>query len=251
MIIKENAIVLKSINYSNSSQIMSLYTRNHGKISMLAKGSRNKSAKQFAGTFEPTLHVEIVYREKDVNVLAIVREFEILDYFYGIRSSLKYMYNAFYLLDFVNECTTSHDANQGLFQLLHTSLKYLSMGANAEKTRFFFQIKALILLGVMPIMTECAACAKPLIGSYVFFVPKESGIVCRRCKAEMECAFLQISIQTLRTLQNLEVMPWTGLKKINLSQRMISELNMFFRFYLHSFLYKDLRTFKLIGNSYE
>ncbi|WP_372366979.1 DNA repair protein RecO [Candidatus Uabimicrobium sp. HlEnr_7] len=248
MIIKEDAIVLKSINYSNSSQIMSLYTKDHGKISMLAKGSRNKSAKQFAGTFEPTLHVEVVYREKDANVLAIVREFEIVDYFYGVRSSLKYMYNAFYLVDFVNECTVSHDPNQGLFQLLHTSLKYLSMGASAEKIRFFFQIKSFILLGIMPILTECCLCSKVLIGSYVFFIPKESGIICRKCKESNEDAFLQISMQALRTLKNLEVVSWAGLKKVNLSVRIVNELNMFFRFYLQSFLYKDLRTFKLIGS---
>lgn len=247
MIIKQDAIVLKSINYSNSSQIVTLYTKNYGKISFIAKGSRNNKSKKFSGSFEPTLHVEVVYRQKNVGALCVVREFDIVDHFYNVRKSLERIYNALYLVDFVNECTTSHDSSQGLFQLLQTSLKYLSLQANCEKVRYFFQVKALVLIGLLPYFRECYYCGRKFTERAIFFDTNESAIVCRKCQTKIMGRFLEISLQTLKILQSLELIPWEGLKKISLSQRVIRELDIFFCFYLQSMLDKNLRTFKFLG----
>ena len=63
MIVKTEAIILRSINYGETSKIVTLYTRQLGTIAVMAKGSRNPKSK-FGSSLQPMSHVQVVFYYK-------------------------------------------------------------------------------------------------------------------------------------------------------------------------------------------
>ncbi|HSP87123.1 MAG TPA: DNA repair protein RecO, partial [Ignavibacteriaceae bacterium] len=63
-IIKTEAVVLSKMDYRDSSNILSLYTKDFGKLSVIHKGARSpKSKKGFIA--EPLNHLHIIIYKKD------------------------------------------------------------------------------------------------------------------------------------------------------------------------------------------
>ena len=70
-ILKSEGVVLRRIKYSETSLILTFYTKDQGKISLIAKGARNPKSK-FVGALEPATYASIVYYHKDSRELQLL-----------------------------------------------------------------------------------------------------------------------------------------------------------------------------------
>ncbi len=73
MLTRSEAIVLRNLNYGETSQIVTLFTRQQGKLSVLAKGARLPTSK-FGSTLQPLSYIQVVYYEKPHRTLFLLRE---------------------------------------------------------------------------------------------------------------------------------------------------------------------------------
>ncbi|MHC4782578.1 MAG: DNA repair protein RecO, partial [Planctomycetota bacterium] len=75
MQIKDKAICLRAVNYSETSQVVTLFTRDHGKVAAMARGSRRRKS-SFDGALEVFSFGEVMFIIKESGgQLATLTEF--------------------------------------------------------------------------------------------------------------------------------------------------------------------------------
>ena len=173
-----NAIVLRRMNFSETDRIVTLYTREHGKISAIAKGSR-KPISRLSGATETLTYGKVALATG--KNLEVITQFEVKESFPRIREDLKRLAYAGYCAELTDVLTEDRQPSFDLFDLLLSTLYLMERPNDPEKIAHMFELKLMKLLGYEPALDECLRCRKPLPISDLFFSPSLGGMVCREC----------------------------------------------------------------------
>ena len=179
---KATAIVLRTIDFSESSLVVTLFTRECGKISGLAKG-----AKRLKGPFESALDLlalcRIVFLRKSPETLDLLTEAKLQRRFRVVGPGLEGLYAGYYVAELLAEMTDQYDPHPELFDLADESLAGLAAGEDVGKRLLRFELGALRELGHLPALECCAECAKPIeMSGRITFGLLDGGVLCPRCR---------------------------------------------------------------------
>ena len=175
---KVNAIVLRRANVGETDKILTLYSRERGKLSAIAKGAR-KPVSRIAGAAEMLTFGKFalaVGRNLDV-----VTQVDVRESFPDIRRDIRKVAHATYLLELADQLTQEHEPTPDLFDLLLSALYVLQNGGNAEVLSRGFEVKAMDLLGYRPHVDACVRCGRPPSGREVRLSPSAGGVICGEC----------------------------------------------------------------------
>lgn len=140
-------IVLARRNFGEADRILVLYTKSFGKVSLLAKGIRRPKSRKRG-------HVEVFNKVKFQAVagrgLDLITEAEVIEDFKEIRSSLRRISLAYYLMEVVGRITQGGEENLNVYNLLIETLTKLKSTKLLKKLRLEFVISLLITLGYWP-----------------------------------------------------------------------------------------------------
>jgi DNA repair protein RecO (recombination protein O) len=192
MLTKDIAICIRAVDYSETSQIVTFFTKATGKISAIAKGSkRPKSA--FDGPIEVFSYGHIVFSNSNKEKLATLTEFQ--------QQSFTHLANNYFALncclfaaELLNKLTNDYDAHPGLFDSFLRFLQDISEHRISSIERrdilsllILFQLTLLREIGLMPILNACANCKTQYAirnTQYEFyFSSSANGLICRDCEA--------------------------------------------------------------------
>lgn len=185
MITKTEAVILKSMDYRDSSKIVTFYTRRFGKIKCVAKGARQRKNKFGAG-LEPITTVMLVLYKKEQRDLQLVSQCDAIKTYRNTHSELDRMAVALSTLEFVNQLVHEEEENEALYQLLVETLDEIEKAAKNVLNLFFaFEIRCAALFGFAPDFTSCCVCGRRLDeiegeGTVVFQLARGS-VVCAAC----------------------------------------------------------------------
>lgn len=180
---KAEAITIRLQDFSETSQIAWFYTREFGRLSALAKGSK-RQRNNFDGRLDLLCHDEIVFARKTHTTLHVLTECRLLDRFMGLRAGVDRLYAALYAAELVRETTPAEEGQPPLFELLLGTLRSLSGGDEVPPTLLGFEARLLALTGYAPMLDACVACQTPdLPKGTVPFSSALGGVVCRACRA--------------------------------------------------------------------
>ncbi|MGB6839171.1 MAG: DNA repair protein RecO [Microgenomates group bacterium] len=141
------AIVLARKNYSEADRIIVVYSRNYGKLHLLAKGVRKLESRK-RGSLEIFNHFRFsAARGRNLDIMT---ETEIINSFPQIRNDLKRVSVAYYLVEVVGRITKEEEKNEELFNLLLKTLKKIKTTKALRKLRKDFVYNILVLLGFWP-----------------------------------------------------------------------------------------------------
>ena len=140
-------IVLARRNYGEADRILSLYTKNHGRVSLMAKGIRRPKSRK-RGHLEIFSH--ICFQVTTGRGLDLMTEAEVIDDFKEIRKNLKKVSLAYYFCEVVGKITHEGETNERLFDLILENLEKLKSETELKKLRLDFILRLLILLGYWP-----------------------------------------------------------------------------------------------------
>lgn len=182
---KTLAIPIRCVDYSNTSQVVSLFTRESGLLEGIAKGAhREKNA--FQGPFDLAELREIVYIERKSPALAILAEAAVVDGFRGVRRSWGRYVAACLVLEILRVVATAGNPICELFDLVRATLDRLGSSSpdDLSLTLLHFEIRALRLLGFLGAVEGCVSCGRRWPGGdrSAFFSPQDGGLICRRCR---------------------------------------------------------------------
>jgi len=94
VIVKTEGIVLTKTDHGDTSQIISVYTYEFGKISCIIKGVKKSSARQ-GNIFDVLNRLQIVLYKKEHREMNLISQSDLLSFYAGIKSDLNLMKYAF------------------------------------------------------------------------------------------------------------------------------------------------------------
>jgi len=186
----DQAICIRVIDYSETSQVATFFTRQTGKVTVIAKGAK-RSRWPFGGPIEVFSCGKMVFSDSGRDKLATLVEFEPLA---GITDSSVLAADIFVLncclfaAELVNVLTKDYDPHPGLFDSV---LKFLR---DAGQTRpspggvlarlVLFQLELLREIGLYPVLEHCVNCRNPFSVRWpeVYFSNNAKGLICRDCQ---------------------------------------------------------------------
>lgn len=198
---KSLAIVLRMVDFSESSCVVTLYSRDFGKISALAKGARRRKS-PFEAALDVLAVCRIVFLHKSSNALDLLTEAKLERTFRSARSDLDRLYAAYYVVELLNSFTDEHDANPSIFDLTDRTLKELDQGENVSANVLHFELKLLLESGHFPSLDACVVCGQPIgAQTRVAFGMLAGGVMCETCRFGQR-KIIRVSRQVIETLQH-------------------------------------------------
>jgi DNA repair protein RecO (recombination protein O) len=203
MIQRTDAVLLRVFPYSESSQILVWLSRDHGKITTLAKGAQRPKSRML-GHFDLYYTCEVLYYEKEARQLHILKECSPLKDRRSFRGEWRACAAASYLSHLMYRINPAQAHQSGLFESLDWSLDYLHQNEASPPFLFWFELKLLRLLGLAPQIRRCASCHKNIADAPgpVTFDIEHGGIRCSECKTEHAKHVLQIQPASVAILSN-------------------------------------------------
>jgi DNA repair protein RecO (recombination protein O) len=143
MIVKTDAIVLRGRKQGDTSKLATLYTRDFGKIDVIAKGAREQKSK-FGGALEMfALSTVVLYKNNKPDTLSLLSNAETVEPNHGILRSLERIETATQIIELILRAMHDEEANSELFELLastlHAIAKWDDQAARAVQFRFYLQ----------------------------------------------------------------------------------------------------------------
>ena len=185
MLSKDTAICIKAVNYSETSQVVTFFTRANGKLAAIAKGSkRPKSA--FEGTIEVFSFGRIVFSRPHTERLATLTEFQQQHAFVHLRKNFFTLNCSLLAVELVSRLTRDYDPYPGLFDSLVEFLENMQNCSNDSTSAAFlilFQLTLLKETGLAPVLNMCTNCKSRYSPSWqeVYFCSSAGGLICRNC----------------------------------------------------------------------
>lgn len=201
---KAVALVLRTHDFSESSVVAHLYTREFGKIRVLAKGAkRPKNPFDFA--LDLLTLCRIVFLRKSTEGLDLLTEAKVLRRFRVERENLPGLYGAYYVAELLQALTHDYDPNPPLFDLAAETVAALQNQPHPARRVARFEWQLLDLLGHGPSLEVCVGCGErmePERGGRLYFALHDGGGVCPRCRPGRR-SVLSLTAETWRAMRAL------------------------------------------------
>nr|WP_259544886.1 DNA repair protein RecO [Heyndrickxia oleronia] len=173
---KCEGIVIRSIDYGESNKIVTIFTREFGKIGVMARGAKKPNSRL------SSISQLFTYGNFLVSLgsgLGTLQQGEIISSLRSIREDIFKTGYASYIIDLLDKAVEEKRANPFLFELLYQTLNYINEDVDLEIITNIFEMKMLNVLGLYPCMNQCAVCGNK-DGKFAFSI-RENGLLCHRC----------------------------------------------------------------------
>jgi DNA repair protein RecO (recombination protein O) len=200
---KLTGIVLRVVDTGDSDRVVTLLTRERGKVGAFARGAR-ASRRRFGGSLEPFTLVVAEVRERSGSELLGLEQVSPLDAFGGIRAELARIACASYAAELARELVRDLEPHEDLFDVLAAYLSRLAAAPARPAALRAFELTALRAAGLAPRLDACARCGGPLAaGGAVRFDPAQGGTLCDACAPSAAPGNPPLSVATAAALARL------------------------------------------------
>ena len=219
---KVTGIVLSDTNYSESSKILNVLTKEHGKIGIISKGCRNlKSSLRSVSSKLTYGYFNIYYKKEGLSVLISV---DIINDFSNIKQDLFKIGYATFLSDLTNQVLKETSSNE-IFDLFINGLIKINDDFDPMIIANIIELKYLNYLGVMPILDCCSVCGsnKKIVTVSSF----SGGYLCINCYKN-EYIVDEKTVKLLRMFNYVDI---SKIKELNILPKNKNEINRFLENY--------------------
>lgn len=246
-VLQTRAVVLQIRDHGDSDKIVTLYTRDKGKLSGIAKGAK-RSKKRFVNKLEIFSLLELCYAEARSSSLVRIDEAELVMAFPSLRHDVRRYGAASLACELMLHWTREDDPDEKLFQLFSWALEKIDQGNPIPRTLIFFQIKMLGLLGFRPQLVNCCVCGVPAQGTLPFcFNPLLNGLLCKKCAPGHDTLLVPLSMETIKLLLKAQDMEQDKLERLHFSPAATQEALTLLRYYDNHLLQRDIQSWNFPG----
>ena len=164
MITEVKGLVIRTTDIRESDRLITIFTEEMGVLSAMAQGARSLKSRKMSSTMQFCYSRFILYKKGEHYY---VREAELIESFFDLRSSIEDLALAAYIADVLSDVTVAAEERE----LLRLSLNSLYAIANKKyelsKIKAAFEIRAASILGFMPDVLACSSCGERL-GNFYF-----------------------------------------------------------------------------------
>jgi DNA repair protein RecO (recombination protein O) len=236
-----DAIILRTKNYNEADKILTLFSKEEGKLDALAKGvrkikSKNKGAVQLFSLSKIMLH--------EGKGMHTVTQCQLLNSFKVLNEDLDKMAYAHYVCELIYLMAPYKDANEALFFLLLNTFTALEILDEKLVTRYF-ELQLLTLMGMSPQLKQCVICSGNMSPVKARFSVDKGGLVCPICSSVNA---LPISGETVAVMQKFQNIELKQLQRVKISARCAIELEHVLKQYIENYLGMSVKALQFINN---
>lgn len=232
------AIVLKHSDFGEADRLLTLYTRELGKVRAIAKGAR-KARSRKAGHIEPFTRVSLLLAQG--RSLHIVSQAEAQDNHAALHEDLVALGYASYVVELLDKFTYDEDEHRGLYRLLRDTLPRLNHGTDVEVAVRYYEVRLLDLLGFRPELHHCLNCKREIQAEDQFFSTQQGGVLCPNCGRDVPPAH-PISMLALKYLRHFQRSTYPQASRVKIDERVRLELETLMNHYLTYLLERSLNS---------
>ncbi|MFC4320815.1 DNA repair protein RecO [Litchfieldia salsa] len=218
MLQKCEGIVIRTNNYGESNKIITLFTREWGKVGVMARGAKKPSSRLASITQPFTYGHFLVQRTSGLGGL---QQGETIKTYRGIREDIFLTAYASYIVELTDKCTDEKKPNPFIFELLLQTLQYIDEGIDLDILMYIYEMKMLQVLGLSPKLDGCSIC-ESTEGEFAFSIG-EGGFLCHRCYHH-DKYLMKLSQTTIKLLRLFYYFDLNRLGKIDVKQETKNEL---------------------------
>jgi len=243
---KADAIVLYTVDFSETSLVLTLFTREFGKVRALAKGAR-RLKNPFESALDLMALCRIVFLRKSSEALDLVTEAKLLRRFRPAGRNLSSLYAGYYVAELLNQLTDDYDPHPELFDLADETLAALSAGESVTMRILRFELGALRVLGHLPLLDACVDCGSRVApAGRVAFGLLDGGVLCGECRSGKRHVAL-VNAGVIRTMGQLADPVSQAWRRMEIDSRTYGELRGLLNHYLVNLLGQKPRMHAYLG----
>lgn len=175
---KADAIVIRSREYGESDRLVTLFSRELGKLEAIAKGVRKPKSTQRGGTQLFTYADFLLYQGKTLDT---VNQAQPRENFLHLWDDFDRTIAASGIAELLDISTTREHPDQELFTLT-LSFLFLLKELDPYIAQAAYALRLLDLQGYLPDISRCLLCGRDLMGEQAFLSAEAGGFVCSSCK---------------------------------------------------------------------
>ncbi len=240
MLYKTEGIVLKSMEFKEADKIVTVYTKDYGKITAIAKGVR-KTKSKFGSSLEIlTYSIFLIYKGRNID---IVSQTEILESFFSTSKEVIKFAFAANCVEIVNKLTEEREINIGLFNLLKEVLHYLRGTNDPKLLALSFKWQTISILGYRPSLNHCCRCNKSTEDQKeMYFNIREGGLVCNNCIAEDKEECIKVYLYFVKLVRKILITPLSTISNATIPDIKMKELEKITDLYIAYHSEKSFKT---------
>jgi DNA repair protein RecO (recombination protein O) len=242
---RTQAVVLKRMDLGEADRIVTLFSRDEGKIRAVAKGVRRTTSRS-AGHLEPFTLSDVLFavgRELDV-----ISQADTLEAFRNLRENLELTTHAYYLAEVVDLLTADRIENAAVFDTLVDGLHNLDNAVDVKLVLIAFQLRLLDALGYRPELRECVSCRSQIEPERNYFSALTGGVLCPVC-GPREATSRAVGTSALKLMRFLQLTQ--GQQTVNAPPHVSREAEALLRDYAEHLVERRLRSPALIARVQE
>ncbi len=209
---KSEAIVLRVVPWSETSMVVTLFTRDFGRVSAIAKGARRLRS-PFESSLDLLAKSQIVFIQKSSDALDLLTESKLVRRFRSGQIALLPLYCGYYVAELLLCLTEDNQKARELYEVSDRTLVDLDGGLSAAEIILRFEMQILKLLGHLPTFHLCASCGNPVQsdgnGPGALLGIAAGGILCADCVPSQQHV-IRIRYPTLDCLMTYASEEWSG-----------------------------------------
>lgn len=239
--VKTKGIVIKRMNYGEADRILTILTRDHGKIKAIAKGSR-KILSKLGGSLEPFCLTDFIFHEG--RNFYIVTSAIVIKHFEKIHCDIDKTAKAFYIGELLDKFLEEKQNHPEVFELF---AKYLENLESADDPILIpvFSAKILEAVGFKPVTSECLHCRNKLVPEQNFWDDIEGGVICQKCHDKFGHGE-KISNDVIKILRLVFSPEFKFGSKININDKYKNQTAAVLESYIEGVLERELKSKKFL-----
>ena len=233
--VKTKGIIIREVNTGEADKIVTIFSKNFGKLTGSVKGARRPKSKFVAGAQFLCYSDFVLFKGKD---MYSINSCDVIESFYEIRNDIVKLTYAAHTVDIILEVVQENQPAQRVLQLLLNTMHMLcKTDKSPELVIRIFEIRLMAILGYAPNVSGCMSCGREDVerGSFSF---KMCGVLCSSCKM-LDKLSQDISTGTYKALNHIIYAKLAELYSFNLSDTVLAELGRITKRYLRDRLERD------------
>jgi DNA repair protein RecO (recombination protein O) len=231
------AIILRRRDLGEADRLLTIFSREHGKLRQIAKGVRRPQSRK-TGHLELFTKVRLlVARGRDLD---IITQAEAIESYPCVRSNLDLVGYAGYLIELLDLFTVDAEQNPKLYKLISESLDRLDQGEEPKSVIRHFELRLLDAVGFRPELFRCVSCGAEIRPEAQYFSIEKGGVLCPACGAQ-EHSPTPISLSALKVLRHFQRSTYPVASRAKVRSNVHVEIDQLMEGFLSSLLERRLK----------
>lgn len=239
---RTEALTLARSTLGEADLLITLYSRDRGKIRAVAKGARRSTSK-LVGHLEPLTRVQLSLSMG--RNLDIITQAQVLSNFNPLKENLAAITKGLYVAELVDGFGSEAQPNPAVYDLALDILEAIAGDSESELPLRFFELRLLLASGLMPELYDCVECRQPVVPGNHHFSPNVGGTLCLNCSPP-EARIRPLSLRALKVLRLFHRSPSSKPPSLTVAPALAQELKTLLASTISYWIEKEIRSNSLM-----